>query len=226
MEEEDANPTPTERVSAKSKTGGTIKLMRSNITGQMSYSLEKEPLRGVSPRHQQQPGKKPTPKQLKMVVPQGSLSLYDISFHHLLEDPDIDPKSFRKNYFTNTTGWPSHKRLTQTLRTNPRICLKKKSSKFGFYNQLTKAVKRKYRKYIEIGELKTLMPKILEISIRYFENLDDLKCSVCGKYLKVVREKDKDGVTTRTRIQYPLLNHGNLFYHEDCCPESIKSKLL
>jgi hypothetical protein len=119
---------------------------------------------------------------------------------------------------------PTYKDILQAFKLKPSICLKPKISKYAFYNSISKAIKKKYKKYILFGEVRSLFPKILEICIRYMDSIDKMKCSQCGRFARIVK---REGVSGRKmEVDYCVLNHGNDFYHESCIPEDIKSKIL
>jgi hypothetical protein len=134
------------------------------------------------------------------------------------------------DYYSTSTAYPSYKALLQHFRKNSSITLAKKISKFSILNQITKALKLKYKKYMLFGEMRLIVPKILDIALRYMENYGHLKCEACQRFVKFRRSEgnklDKFGLRKRVEVEYPVLNHGNHFYHEECCPDSIKYKVM
>jgi hypothetical protein len=92
------------------------------------------------------------------------------------------------------------------------------------YNSIAKAIKKKYKKYILYGEVRSLFPKILDVCLRYMESIDKMKCFQCGRFAKMVRRES--GIGRKIEIEYCVLNHGVDFYHESCIPEEIKNKIL
>lgn len=155
---------------------------------------------------------------------ESSCILHDITFNHIHESETHDLHTLKKEYFSTSQRVPTYKDILQAFKLKPSICLKPKISKFAFYNAISKAIKKKYKKYIQYGEVRALFPKILEICVRYMENIDQMKCSQCGRFARIVKREGAAG--RKMEVDYCVLNHGNDFYHETCIPESIKHKII
>lgn len=95
---------------------------------------------------------------------------------------------------------------------------------------MAKALRKKCRKYVLYGDMRGLFPKMLDIAVRFMENVENMECEECGKFVrfnkKEVGTERNEGIEDMPRVEYPVLNHGVKFYHMNCCPDGIKSKIF
>lgn len=171
------------------------------------------------------------PKTHIMKSSKDSVILTDITFNHLLEEPTFDLGMIKHKYFSTSSSHPSHKKFFyQILKSHPKITLCKKKSKFEFYNQIAKALRKKCRRYVVFGDMRGLFPKVMEIAVRYMDSIDKMTCEACGKFLRFNKKsfgvKVEEDIDEPPTVEYPVLNHGVKFYHFSCCPDDIKSKIF
>lgn len=178
-----------------------------------------------SSAQKQTPSRKGSSKSSK-----DSVVLTDITFNHFLEDPNFDIVTLKHQYHFSSSPINSYKKFVATLKNNSRVSLKKKISKFDLYNQISKALRKKCRKYIIFGDMRGLFPKVLDIALRYMENVDKMECDICKKFLKFNKkhagQSESETIEEMPTVEYPVLNHGLKFYHQNCCPEEIRNKIF
>lgn len=150
-------------------------------------------------------------------------TLHDITFHHLQEEDKYSHADLKKQFLSISTK-NTEEELLKSFSLKSGIALQCRISKFGLYSSISKAIKKKYQKYILYGEVRHVFQRILEICHRYMLNLDKMKCSQCGRFAKFERRATASG--TRVEVDYCVLNHGEDFYHESCLPSHIAAKFL
>lgn len=178
----------------------------------------------------------PNPEQKNLAIKgsKDSIILTDITFNHLLENPNLTIQNLQSQYYLMSKQHPSHKQFFNTLKNNPKISLRKKISSFDIYNQMAKALRKKCKRYVMYADMRSLFSKVFDIAIRYMDSIDKNKMVCggknCGKFLKFnprkMGESEVEEIDGLPVVEYPVLNHGYDFFHYDCCPQEIRDKII